>query len=161
MCTRVYVSKSFMFLGEIRGLIPGKACSELPCSVALRKRTVLHVKLQTAPKQHTLLIQHEIEQLDHQGCHLACCFHVMKFARKKSRIQKEKTGCCGRGGKRLSSNYMLIPAEQATEVVIRQRHCLWPSHLQLPTWMFTPHQGHHSARQDAAPELAASFLTAL
>ena len=31
-------------------------------------------------------------------------------------------------GERLSSNYVLTPAEQATEVVTRQRHCLWPPH---------------------------------
>ena len=37
--------------------------------------------------------------LDHQGYQLAHPFFVMKFTAKKLRIQKEKSGCYGQGGK--------------------------------------------------------------
>lgn len=95
----VCVWRSFVFLGEIWDWVPRETCAELSCSMALRKCVFFYIKLEIAPKLHTLLIYHEIEQLDHQGYHLAHPFHVMKFAVRKSRIQKEKTGCCGQGEK--------------------------------------------------------------
>lgn len=94
MCLKV-----FCVPGRNLGLGSKRACAELSRSVALRKCVFFYIKLEIAPKLHTLLIYHEIEQLDHQGYHLAHPFHVMKFTARKSRIQKEKTGCCGQGGK--------------------------------------------------------------
>lgn len=99
-----------MFLGENEGFDSIKDFAELLCSVALHKCTFLYIKLEISPEQHILLIYHEIEQLDHQGFHLAHHFHIMKFTARKSRIQKDKSGCGGHRG-RVNSTYMLIHAE--------------------------------------------------
>lgn len=66
---------------------------------AVTKHALLEIKLEAAPEPHSLLICQEMEQLDHQGYHLAHPFHVMKFTVRKWRSHKEKTECCGQGGK--------------------------------------------------------------
>lgn len=94
------VLRSFVFLREIWVWVPREPCAgQLSCSMALGKCAFSYIKLEIAPKPHPLLIYHEMEQLDHQGYRLAHPFHVMKFTVSKSRIQKEKTGRCGQGGK--------------------------------------------------------------